>query len=208
MKLFKRVCCHVRDKVKLRIINNLQQVLWLRKSIIISVLAIAPLPTFSAADDEVNEVIVYGSNLRFMGDFAGNFGSFLYGHSIPKQIIGYATRQGEADWEIDPCSSAGLDVTDKVCRSENKKLLLVVLNQCIDDTKSDLATTESVGASGGIGVVNANTSVSHINPGGWQVEANACWAPYNRDVQIVNENCDLSKTTRAAHCAAVEGEDE
>ena len=207
MKLFKRVCCHVRDKVKLRITNHLQWVLWLRKSIIISVLAIAPLPTFSAAD-EVNEVIVYGSNLRFVGDFAGNFGAFLYGHSIPQQIIGFSTRQGEADFEVDPCSSAGLNITDKVCRIENKKPLKVALNQCIDNLKNDLATTESVGASGGIGVVNANTSVSHINPGGWQVEANACWAPYNKDVQIVNEDCDLSKTTRAAHCAAVEGEDE
>ena len=207
MKLFKRVCCHVRDKVKLRIINNLQQVLWLRKPIIISVLAIAPLPTFSAAD-EVNEVIVYGANLRFVGDFDGNFGEFLYGHSIPQQIIGFSSKQGEDEFEIDPCSSAGLNITDLMCRSENEKPLLVVLNQCIDEKNNDLATPKYVGASAGIGVVNANTSVSHINPGGWQVEANACWAPYNRDVQIVNENCDLSKTTRAAHCAAVEGEDE
>jgi len=208
MKLFKRVCCHVRDKVKLRIINNLQQVLWLRKSIIISVLAIAPLPTFSAADDEVNEVIVYGSNLRFMGDFAGNFGSFLYSNSIPQQIIGFSSQQGEADVEVDPCSSAGLNITDLMCRSENTKPLEVALDTCIDDLKNDLATTESVGASGGIGVVNANTSVSHINPGGWQVEANACWKPYELEVKKVVDKCGYSKILRAARCAAGEGEDE
>ena len=208
MKLFKRVCCHVRDKVKLRIINNLQQAFWLRKPIIISVLAIAPLPTFSAADDEVNEVIVYGSNLRFVGDFAGNFGEFLYGHSIPEQIIGFSSQQGEDEFEIDPCSSAGLNITDLMCRSENKKPLEVALDECIDEKNNDLATPKYVGASAGIGVVNANTNVSHINSGGWQVEANACWKPYELEVKKVVEKCGVSKILRASSCAAVEGEDE
>ena len=203
MKLLKRVCCHVRDKVKLRITNNLQQVFWLRKSIIISVLAIAPLPTFSAAD-EVNEVTVYGSNLRFVGDFGGNFGSFLYGNSIPQQIIGLTTRQGEADVEVDPCSSVGLSLTDKACRIENTKPLEVALNQCIDEKKNDLAITNSAGASGGIGVVNAESSVSHINPGGWQLETNACWKPYEREEKKVIEKCGVSKDLRAARCAAGE----
>lgn len=207
MKLFKRVCCHVRDKVKLRIINNLQQVLWLRKPIIISVLAIAPLPTFSAAD-EVNEVIVYGANLRFVGDFDGNFGEFLYGHSIPEQIIGFSSQQGEDEFEIDPCSSAGLNITDLMCRSENKKPLEVALDECIDEKNNDLATPKYVGASAGIGVVNANTNVSHINSGGWQVEANACWKPYELEVKKVVEKCGVSKILRASRCAAVEGEDE
>ena len=207
MKLFKRVCCHVRDKVKLRITNNLQQVFWLRKPIIISVLAIAPLPSFSAADD-VNEVIVYGSNLRFVGDFAGNFGEFLYGHSIPEQIIGFSSQQGEDEFEIDPCSSAGLNITDLMCRSENKKPLEVALDECIDEKNNDLATPKYVGASAGIGVVNANTNVSHINSGGWQVEANACWKPYELEVKKVVEKCGVSKILRASSCAAVEGEDE
>jgi hypothetical protein len=207
MKLFKRVCCHVRDKVKLRITNHLQWVLWLRKSIIISVLAIAPLPTFSAAD-EVNEVIVYGANLRFVGDFDGNFGEFLYGHSIPEQIIGFSSQQGEDEFEIDPCSSAGLNITDLMCRSENKKPLEVALDECIDEKNNDLATPKYVGASAGIGVVNANTNVSHINSGGWQVEANACWKPYELEVKKVVEKCGVSKILRASRCAAGEGEDE
>ena len=105
MKLFKRVCCHVRDKVKLRIINNLQQVLWLRKSIIISVLAIAPLPTFSAADD-VNEVIVYGSNLRFEGEIIGSLGAFLASGGIVNAIR-VLIHQQRGGVEIDPCSPQG-----------------------------------------------------------------------------------------------------
>ena len=106
MKVFKRVCCHVRDKVKLRIINNLQQAFWLRKPIIISLLAIAPLPTFSAADDEVNEVIVYGSNLRFEGEIIGSLGAFLASGGIVNAIRVLIHQQG-GGVEIDPCSPQG-----------------------------------------------------------------------------------------------------
>jgi len=203
MKLFKRVCCHVRDKVKLRIINNLQQVLWLRKSIIISVLAIAPLPTFSAADDEVNEVIVYGSNLRFMGDFAGNFGSFLYSNSIPQQIIGFSSQQGEADVEVDPCSSHGLGLTRSTCNIVNMEPHYEAYNECYDRHAGEPSMTVT-GEAGGL---IAKGSVG-VNRPGWQLIPEACTSKLNIEKGKVETRCNASNLAREARCAAGEGEDE
>ena len=194
MKLFKRVCCHVRDKVKLRIINNLQQAFWLRKPIIISVLAIAPLPTFSAADD-VNEVIVYGSNLRFEGEIIGSLGAFLASGGIVNAIRALIHQQG-GGVEIDPCSPQGQALANNVCRSIGREKAEVIQKACIIDKSEDWGITIHGNVDFGVGGFGVNITP----PNGVDAGLKSCEVDFNRAVSIVNDNCDSGKLIREASC--------
>ena len=105
MKLFKRVCCHVRDKVKLRITNNLQKVTWITNLLLMGLLVTTPLSMIAEADDEIDESIVYGT-LLFEGEIIGSLGAFLASGGIVNAIR-VLIHQQRGGVEIDPCSPQG-----------------------------------------------------------------------------------------------------
>jgi len=194
MKLFKRVCCHVRDKVKLRIINKTQKVTWITNLLLMGLLVTTPLSMIAEADDEIDETIVYGT-LLFEGEIIGSLGAFLASGGIVNAIRALIHQQG-GGVEIDPCSPQGQALANNVCRSIGREKAEVIQKACIIDKSEDWGITIHGNVDFGVGGFGVNITP----PNGVDAGLKSCEVDFNRAVSIVNDNCDSGKLIREASC--------